>query len=392
MGDFYELFYGDAQRAAPLLDITLTARGQSAGAPIPMAGVPYHAVEQYLAKLVRLGHSVAICEQIGDPAASKGPVERRVTRVLTPGTLVDAGLLDGKRDCLLVALHATASRAGVAWLNLAGGRLHLRDVPLAEAGALLARIDPSEILHAEDSAADRLRRRAGARAAALALRARHRRATPVHPIRHARSRGIRRRRRAARRRRRRRSARLRAGHAAGGARACPHADRRARNRSSGARPRDAAQSGDHRDAARRACADAVFASRRLLHRRRQPPAAELAHQSAACAVRRRFAPRGDRGDGRGAPSAQRVAQGAEDDGRHRAHRIAHRAALGPAARSRRAARYAAAPAGAGNVGRRLRSRRCLSPPRPRSRSNRAGRSSWPARSPPSPRPRCAKAT
>jgi len=92
MGDFYELFYGDAQRAAPLLDITLTARGQSAGAPIPMAGVPYHAVEQYLAKLVRLGQSVAICEQIGDPAVGKGPVERRVTRVLTPGTLVDAGL------------------------------------------------------------------------------------------------------------------------------------------------------------------------------------------------------------------------------------------------------------------------------------------------------------
>jgi len=153
MGDFYELFYGDAQRAAPLLDITLTARGQSAGAPIPMAGVPYHAVEQYLAKLVRLGHSVAICEQIGDPAVGKGPVERRVTRVLTPGTLVDAGLLDGKRDCLLVAVHATASRAGIAWLNLAGGRLHLRDVPLAEIAALLARIDPSEILHAEDSAA-----------------------------------------------------------------------------------------------------------------------------------------------------------------------------------------------------------------------------------------------
>ena len=152
MGDFYELFYGDAQRAAPLLDITLTARGQSAGSPIPMAGVPYHAVEQYLAKLVRLGHSVAICEQIGDPAVSKGPVERKVTRVVTPGTLVDAGLLDGKRDCLLVALHSTASRAGVAWLNLAGGRLHLRDVPLAEVGALLARIDPSEILHAEDSA------------------------------------------------------------------------------------------------------------------------------------------------------------------------------------------------------------------------------------------------
>jgi DNA mismatch repair protein MutS len=84
MGDFYELFYGDAQRAAPLLDITLTARGQSAGSPIPMAGVPYHAVDQYLAKLVRRGESVAICEQIGDPATSKGPVERRVTRIVTP--------------------------------------------------------------------------------------------------------------------------------------------------------------------------------------------------------------------------------------------------------------------------------------------------------------------
>jgi DNA mismatch repair protein MutS len=152
MGDFYELFHGDAQHAAPLLDITLTARGQSAGAPIPMAGVPYHAVEQYLARLVRLGHSVAICEQIGDPAIAKGPVERRVTRIVTPGTLTDPGLLDGKRDCLLVAIHAAAARAGVAWLNLAGGRLHLRDVALPEVPALLDRIDPSEILHAEGSA------------------------------------------------------------------------------------------------------------------------------------------------------------------------------------------------------------------------------------------------
>src|SRR5213079_3075922 len=105
LGDFYELFYEDARRAAPLLDIALTARGASAGAPIPMAGVPYHAVEQYLAKLIRLGESVAICEQIGDPATSKGPVERRVTRVVTPGTVTDAGLLDGKRDALLGAVH-----------------------------------------------------------------------------------------------------------------------------------------------------------------------------------------------------------------------------------------------------------------------------------------------
>src|SRR6516225_4149961 len=102
MGDFYELFYDDAKRAARLLDITLTARGQSAGAPIPMAGVPHHAVSGYLAKLMKLGESVAICEQIGDPATSKGPVERKVLRVVTPGTITDADLLDAKRDSLLV--------------------------------------------------------------------------------------------------------------------------------------------------------------------------------------------------------------------------------------------------------------------------------------------------
>src|SRR5512134_350909 len=94
MGDFYELFFADAEKAARLLDITLTARGQSAGKPIPMAGIPYHAVEQYLAKLVRLGESAVICEQFGDPATAKGPVERKVTRVITPGTLTDAALLD----------------------------------------------------------------------------------------------------------------------------------------------------------------------------------------------------------------------------------------------------------------------------------------------------------
>src|SRR6059058_3500007 len=99
MGDFYELFYDDAEKASRLLDITLTTRGSSAGAPIKMAGVPYHAVEQYLAKLVRLGESVAICEQIGDPATSKGPVERAVARIVTPGTVTDAGLLEAKRDC-----------------------------------------------------------------------------------------------------------------------------------------------------------------------------------------------------------------------------------------------------------------------------------------------------
>src|SRR5215475_6272874 len=104
MGDFYELFYGDAERGAKLLDLTLTTRGQSAGAPIRMAGVPFHAIEQYLAKLVKLGESVAICEQIGDPATSKGPVDRKVTRIVTPGTLTDSELLEEKADNILLAL------------------------------------------------------------------------------------------------------------------------------------------------------------------------------------------------------------------------------------------------------------------------------------------------
>ena len=119
MGDFYELFFGDAEKAARLLDITLTARGSSAGEPIKMAGVPYHAAEQYLAKLVKLGESVAVCEQIGDPATSKGPVERKVARIVTPGTLTDAALLDDKRDNLLLALWPQHNEIGMAWLSLA---------------------------------------------------------------------------------------------------------------------------------------------------------------------------------------------------------------------------------------------------------------------------------
>jgi DNA mismatch repair protein MutS len=149
MGDFYELFYTDAERAAPLLDITLTARGASAGSPIPMAGVPYHAVEQYLAKLIRLGESVAICEQVGDPATAKGPVERRVTRIITPGTVTDAALLEAKRDCLLVALAPAKQRVGVASLDLAGGQLRLHDLPAAELAAELERLAPSEMLYPE---------------------------------------------------------------------------------------------------------------------------------------------------------------------------------------------------------------------------------------------------
>jgi DNA mismatch repair protein MutS len=151
MGDFYELFYEDAERAARLLDITLTTRGASAGEPIRMAGVPCHSVEQYLAKLVRLGESVAICEQIGDPATSKGPVERRVTRIVTPGTLTDSALLDEKRDNLLLALHFERGIAGLAWLSLASGRFCAMETAPANVAGELERLRPSEILVADGS-------------------------------------------------------------------------------------------------------------------------------------------------------------------------------------------------------------------------------------------------
>ena len=150
MGDFYELFYGDAERAARLLDITLTARGQSGGAPIPMAGVPFHAVDQYLAKLVKLGETVAICEQIGDVATAKGPVERKVVRIVTPGTLTDAGLLDARQDSLLVALASDARQTGIATLNLAAGRITLLQVGHARVAAELQRLAPGEVLVADD--------------------------------------------------------------------------------------------------------------------------------------------------------------------------------------------------------------------------------------------------
>jgi DNA mismatch repair protein MutS len=147
MGDFYELFFDDARRAATLLDITLTARGKTAGNPIPMAGVPYHAVEGYLAKLVRKGESVAICEQIGDPATSKGPVARKVMRVVTPGTLTDEALLPAARDNLVAAVCMDGDRIGLAWLDLAGGRFRLTEVRGREALAgELERLKPAEIV------------------------------------------------------------------------------------------------------------------------------------------------------------------------------------------------------------------------------------------------------
>src|SRR5262252_1310891 len=144
MGDFYELFYEDADRGARLLNITLTRRGNSNGAPIPMAGVPVVSVEQYLARLVKLGESVAICEQIGDPATSKGPVERKVLRVVTPGTITDTSLLSDKADTALAALAVDrkTQTAGLAWLVLASGDLRAMQVPLDRIGSELARIEP----------------------------------------------------------------------------------------------------------------------------------------------------------------------------------------------------------------------------------------------------------
>ena len=152
MGDFYEVFYEDAHKAAKLLSITLTARGQSAGKPIPMAGIPFHAAESYLAKLVKAGESVAICEQIGDPATSKGPVERKVVRIITPGTVTDEALLEEKRDNLLVAIHNIQNTFGIASLDITSGRLNISQVTSQEALlGELERLKPAETLISEDS-------------------------------------------------------------------------------------------------------------------------------------------------------------------------------------------------------------------------------------------------
>jgi len=151
MGDFYEMFFDDARRAASLIDIALTTRGQSAGEPITMAGVPAVSVENYLARLVRRGESVAICEQIGDPAKSKGPVERQVVRVVTPGTLVEDSLLDRTRESLLASLVFDGERFGLAWLELASGRFCVSELGDAtDVAAELERLRPAELLLPED--------------------------------------------------------------------------------------------------------------------------------------------------------------------------------------------------------------------------------------------------
>ena len=153
MGDFYEMFYTDAERAARLLNLTLTKRGVSNGAPIPMAGVPFHAMEGYLARLVALGESVAICEQIGDPAASKGPVERKIVRIVTPGTLTDDALLPAKADRQIAALWTArinrVERGGIAWMNLANGDFCVTECAPEMLDSELHRIAPAELLCAE---------------------------------------------------------------------------------------------------------------------------------------------------------------------------------------------------------------------------------------------------
>lgn len=150
MGDFYELFYDDAKKAATLLNLTLTHRGYSGGNPVPMAGVPFHAVDTYLVRLVKAGESIAICEQVGDPATSKGPVERKVTRVITPGTLTDEALLDDKQENLLLAICEKNNRFGLAYLDMGAGRINLLEINHTEIlFNELSRIHPAEILISE---------------------------------------------------------------------------------------------------------------------------------------------------------------------------------------------------------------------------------------------------
>lgn len=169
MGDFYELFFEDAEKASRLLDITLTARGQSAGKPIPMAGIPYHAADGYIAKIVKAGESVAICEQIGDPATSKGPVERQVMRVVTPGTLTDEAYLDERRDNLIAALcvaeqHENSKLYGLATLDIASGRFNVIEIHSEEALlGELQRLNPAELLISDELELVALKERKGLR-------------------------------------------------------------------------------------------------------------------------------------------------------------------------------------------------------------------------------------
>jgi DNA mismatch repair protein MutS len=151
MGDFYELFFADAEKASRLLDITLTQRGQSAGEPVVMAGVPFHSVDSYLARLIKLGESVALCEQVGDVATAKGPVERKVVRVVTPGTLTDTELLSDKSEALLMAVHPGArTGCGLAWMSVTQGIVFLAQCASSELADWISRIGPGELLYSAE--------------------------------------------------------------------------------------------------------------------------------------------------------------------------------------------------------------------------------------------------
>ena len=171
MGDFYELFYEDAEKAARLLDITLTRRGMSAGEPVVMAGVPFHSMEGYLARLIKCGESVAICEQVGEVGASKGPVERKVVRVVTPGTLTDSELLNDKSEAVLLAVHqGPKHKVGLAWLSVTQGALQLAECDADELQDWIARVVPSEILHSTDVSPAFAQRMQAFRAVPITLR------------------------------------------------------------------------------------------------------------------------------------------------------------------------------------------------------------------------------
>ena len=152
MGEFYELFYADAEKASRLLDITLTTRGQSAGKPIPMAGVPAHSVDQYLARLLRQREPVAICEQVGVPDKRKGPVDRKVVRIITPGTLTDENLLDERQENSIAAVYVNGSKCGLALLEVSSGRFYACDLPdTTELDNELERMAPAELLYPDDA-------------------------------------------------------------------------------------------------------------------------------------------------------------------------------------------------------------------------------------------------
>lgn len=182
MGDFYELFYADAEKAARMLGITLTQRGQSAGEPVRMAGVPFHAMEGYLAKLIKLGDSVAICEQVGE-VTGKGPVQRKVVRVVTPGTLTDAELLHDKNESMLLAVHQAhnGKTCGLAWVCLTQGRVHITECAFDEMAAWITRIAPSEILYNSDADTALESQLQALRSAGLALTLTARPAWPFEP-------------------------------------------------------------------------------------------------------------------------------------------------------------------------------------------------------------------